>query len=204
MTSNQDKKLTIDTYDGSALAHAQKFDEIGARAEDIKKALSYIRKIKPKIVEIGCGNGRDAKEIIKHTSDYVGVDLSKKLIELAKKNVPNAKFEIADLESYKFPERTDVVFAFASLLHSDKESVRKVLDEAFRSLSVGGVFFISLKYGKYHRETIDKEGHGPKVYYFYTSEDIQKLSPPGLTKVAQNIQDFKGQKWFSIILQKKA
>jgi SAM-dependent methyltransferase len=202
MTNDDEKKQTIDTYNKSALAHAEKFNKIGARIEDIKMAFSYIKKTNPKTIEIGFGSGRDAKEIIKYTNDYLGIDLSSEMCKLARQSVPEANFKLADLETYQFPKKIDVIFAFASLLHSDKNSVKDLLGRIYESLGPSGVFFISLKYGAYHKETIDKECHGPKTYYFYTPEEIEKLCPSGLKTVFRETQDFKGQKWFSIILQK--
>lgn len=175
---------------------------MGARTEDIQKAFSYIKKPNPKVFEIGFGNGRDAKEISKYTSNYVGIDLSEEMIKLAQKNVPELTFVLADLETYQFPKDVDVFFAFASLLHSDKESLENLFDKISTSLNDGGVFFLSSKLGEYHKETIDKEGHGPKTYYFYSPEEIEKISPSNLSMVFREIQDFKGQKWFSVILQK--
>jgi len=203
MTDSNQKLQTIDTYNKSALDHAKKFDKLDVRAKDITQTLSFIKKSNPKTVEIGFGSGRDAKEIIKHTNDYLGIDLSNEMLKIAQQNVPEAKFELADLETYQFPNNVDVVFAFASILHSDKNSVKDLLKRVSESLNSGGVFFISSKHGSYHKETIDKEGHGPKTYYFYTPEEIEKLSPSNLKTVFQEIQDFKNKKWFSIILQKK-
>lgn len=202
MTIKDEKKQTIDSYNKTASAHAEKFNKSGARVEDIEKAFSYINKSNPKTVEIGCGNGRDAKEIIKHTSDYLGIDLSEGMLEIARQSTPEAKFELADLETFQFPNNIDVVFAFASILHSDKDSIKDLLERVYTSLNPGGVFFISTKYGPYHKETIDKEGHGPKTYYFYTPEEIEKLSPKGLKIIFKTVQNFNNQKWFSVILQR--
>lgn len=203
MAKGSEKKQTIATYDKTAVFHADKFDKIGARVGDIKKVFSYIKNSNPKTIELGCGNGRDAVEIIKYTDDYLGIDLSKELIKLAKKKVSGANFKIADIENFKFPNKTDVIFAFASLLHSDKESAKRALNNAYQSMSLKGVFFISLKYDKYHKKLIEKEKQGPKTFYFYTPEDIKEISPIGLDVVFEDIQNFRGQKWFSIILQKK-
>ncbi len=202
MTDSNEKKQTIDIYNKSAPALANKFSKIGARTEDIRKTFSYIKKLNPRTVELGSGNGRDAKEIIKSTNDYLGIDLSNEMCKLARQNVPGANFKVADLETYQLPNNIDVIFAFASLLHSDKNSVKDLLERVYKSLNPNGVFFISLKYGVYHKETIDKDGYGLRTYYFYTPEEIEKLCPLGLKTVFQEIQDFKSQKWFSLILQK--
>jgi SAM-dependent methyltransferase len=202
MTNQNEKRQNISNYNQSATLHSKKFNEIGARTEDIERTFTYIKKSNPKTIEIGCGNGRDAKEIIKHTNDYLGIDLSEGMLNLAKKNVPETNFQLADLESFEFPLSTDTIISFASFLHTDKETLTQVLQKIDASLNTNGVVFISLKYGEYHKETQDKEGTGPRTYYFYTPEEIQQIAPVSLRKVYQNIQDFRGQKWFSIILQK--
>jgi len=202
VTKSDEKIQTIETYNKSILAHVKKFNEIGARVNDIKKACSYVDKINPKIIEIGCGNGRDAMEIIKYTDNYLGIDLSREMIRLAQRNVPNAKFKLANLETYRFPNKIDIIFSFASLLHSDRDSVRDILKKAYKKLNHKGIFFISLKQGEYHKEIIDKENHGLKTYYFYSPEEIKRLSPLGLEVIYQEAQLFRGQKWFTVILQK--
>lgn len=200
MTKKSDKYQTIDTYNKTAKAHSQKFEKCGARVEDIKRAFSYIDKSNPKVIEIGCGDGRDAGEILKRTDDYLGIDLSVELIKIARKRVPQGSFKIADFETFDYPKGIDILFAFAAILHSDKRSVEELLGKVYRSLSSGGVFFISTKYGLYSRKVIDRGG--PKVNFFYKPEDIEKLSPAGFKPVYQDIQDLRGQKWFTIILQR--
>lgn len=203
MTDVGKKKQTIETYNKSAQFHAKKFNNIGARAKDVKFTFSKVKKENPKTIELGCGNGRDAKEIIKYTNDYLGIDLSSELIKIAKKKVGSQYFKIADIEAYKYPKKIDIVFSFASLLHSDKESVKSVLKKLLTNMNEGGVIFISLKYDKYQERLMNKEGQGPKTFYFYTPDDIKELSPKGFKRIFKEVQNFKGQKWFNIILQKE-
>jgi SAM-dependent methyltransferase len=200
MTRKSDKDQTISTYDKTAKAHSQKFENYGARVDDIERAFSYIDKPNPKVIEIGCGDGRDASEILKKTNDYLGIDLSVELIKIAKKKVPQGSFKIADFETFEYPKELDIVFAFAAILHSNKESVRDLLDKVCQSLSPGGIFFISSKYGSYIRKIIYRGG--PKVNFPYKPEDIKGLSPPELKTVYRDIRELRGQKWFTVILQK--
>jgi hypothetical protein len=59
---NMDKKTqTIYTYNESAEALALKFDSLGARIDDIKETFLLTEKKNPKVIEIGCCNGRDAQ-----------------------------------------------------------------------------------------------------------------------------------------------
>jgi len=100
------KQQTIDTYNTTAGLMAEKFTGIGARVNDILQAFSYIKKSSQKVVEIGCGNGRDAREILKYTSDYIGMDVSSEMIRLAQEYFPEAtsKFVVADVEDFDFPK----------------------------------------------------------------------------------------------------
>ena len=196
------KQQTIESYNKSAKALATKFNDIGARVDDIKRGFSYINKKDPKILEIGCGNGREAKEIVKRTSDYSGIDISEKLIEIARRENPDSKFEVADTENYIFPKGIDIIFAFASLLHSDKSKIKKIFDLACEALNKEGIFYLSLKYGNYQELTKEDE-FGTRTYYFYTPELIKELTGDKYKGIYEDIQDFKGQKWFTIILQKQ-
>lgn len=195
------KEETTDTYNRGALKFTEKFNAASARIKDIEQAFSYISKLNPKVLELGCGNGRDANEILKHSPNYLGVDYSEELIKIAKNYCPDGKFHVVDFENWKFPDNLDVIFAFASLLHSDKYQLKTILEKAAASLDQGGVFLVSLKYAPYHEER-KTEDIGSRTFYFYTPEDIVQLSPPELKSIFHEIQDLRGQRWFTIVLQK--
>ena len=195
------KQQTVNTYNEAAGKMTQKFNDMGARVSDIEKALAYISKPNPNVLEIGCGNGRDAKEIVKRTNNYLGMDISEGMIKIAHEYVPQGDFKISDVESFEFPQNLDAIFSFASLLHSAKENVKIVLDKAYQSLNESGVFFISLKYGDYHDENITDE-FGTRTFYFYNPEIIKELAGEKFKVVYENTHDLRNQRWFEIILQK--
>jgi len=197
-----DKKTeTIETYNKSTKALADKFNKSGARIDDIERVFAHFEKNDLNVLEIGCGNGRDAQEILKHTKNYLGIDVSEEMIKLAKESLPEAKFVVADIEDYVLPVNLDIIFAFASLLHTDKDSLRQILDSAYRALNPGGIFFISLKYGGYHEKTTTDK-FGTRTYYFYTPEKIFELMDKKYKVIYENIYSLRDQEWFTIILQK--
>lgn len=110
------RKLTVETYDKSAKELAEYFRGIGPRTNDIQLAIELAgNPPAPRILEIGCGDGRDAREIVGLTPNYTGFDISKELIKIARQHVPQGNFEVADAISYPYPANDlDVVFA---LLH---------------------------------------------------------------------------------------
>lgn len=196
------KDQTINTYNRSALVLADRFNKLGVRIDDVKEGFLYISKKNPFVLEIGCANGRDAKEILKYTNNYLGIDISEELIKIAKQNIPKGKFKVADVEDYIFPKNIDMIFAFASLIHSNKDNLQKILNEAHKSLCEGGIFFISMRCGEY-QELTERDDFGVRTYYLYTPKDIRKIIGSRYEIIKEDVYDLRGQYWMSIILRKK-
>lgn len=194
------QKNTTDYYNKNSQALAKKFAEFGGNY-DIKGIFDYLGKENPSVLEIGCGDGRDANKILKLTKNYLGFDISKSMVNLAKKNNPQGNFLVANSEKYNFPKNIDVVFALTSLLHSNKTQLKKIFSKVYHSLNDGGIFYISLKYDKYHRE-IKKDELGSRVFYFYTVKDIANIAGNKFKVLSKDIHIQKGRKFFIIILQK--
>ena len=199
------RQETINTYNKSAKGLAEHFRGIGLRTKDIDLAIKLSNKLdNPFVVEIGCGDGRDAKEILKRTNNYIGFDISKELIKLANKNVPKAHFEVEDALNYKYPRNIDVVFAFASLLHLNKEEIKNVLKKIHTALCPGGIFFISLKLRAEYTEEIKEDKYGKRLFYYYNSEIITDLAGVGYEAVSTHKSSVVGStsNWFEIALRK--
>lgn len=199
---DEKKRKTVETYEKSAVALAKKFDDLGARASDIEKIFSFTQIKNPKVLELGCGNGRDAVEILKYTDKYLGIDISRVFIEMARRKVPSGLFAVADIDEYPFADSYDVIIAFASLLHSNKEAVARVLKKAGQSLNKEGVFYISLKHGAYKEDTRQTE-FGERTYYYYMPEDMKRMMGDGFKIIFQYVYEMRGQEWFDICFRKE-
>ena len=181
---------------------ADKFNCLGARTSEIKEVFSYFSKKDPFVFEIGCGNGRDAKEIVNLTSNYLGIDISEEMIRIARENVPKTDFQVCDIENCSLPGDIDIVFSFASLLHSDRSAIGNVLKRLSDAMSLGGIFYLSLKLGEYGQLTRDDE-FGTRTYFYYEPEDIEDLASGLYSVLKIEEQEIRDQKWFTMILKKK-
>ena len=197
--NNKDK--TIETYQKSAKELAKKFDSQGARIYDIKEVFDLVNKDNPVVLEIGCGNGRDAFEILRYTNNYLGVDISQELIKLAMEKNPGAKFKLADIEDYAFLENLDIIFAFASLIHVPKENLKSILDKSFNALNKGGVVRISLKYSDMYKEVTKEDEFGVRTYYLYSRDDIKNMSDR-FEILRSDINHLRNQDWLEVVLKK--
>ena len=193
----------IEVYNKSAVTLAQYFKGIGPRVADIKRALALAdAKRDARVVEIGCGDGRDALEIMKHIAWYQGFDPSAGMLAIAKKAAPQASFILADGLTYDYPSNIDVVYAFASLLHVNKEVFPKVCQKVSAALRLNGIFYISLKERDKYSEEVKKDAHGERMFYYYTPSLVQTLSGKNFTATYEDHQIIGQTKWFTIALRR--
>jgi SAM-dependent methyltransferase len=96
-----------------------------------------------RIVDLGCGPGRDLLHFKSLGHEAVGVDGSKELVAMARRltecEVYHQDFLALDLPGNRF----DGVFANASLFHVPSQELPRVLLELQAALKPGGVLFCS-------------------------------------------------------------
>lgn len=170
-------KSTIEAYDKIAEEFSQR-NSITIYKEEFSLFRSFV-KDENKILEIGCGTGRDAEELVKLGFDYTGIDASKGMLAIARQRVPQGKFQVGDFYNLDFSDNAfDGFWAAASFLHVPKKEMGVVLQEAKRILKSGGIGFISLKQKTtmdegYIKET--KAGGIERYFAFYTRDEIEDI-----------------------------
>ncbi|GAC1391386.1 MAG: hypothetical protein NVSMB46_03720 [Candidatus Saccharimonadales bacterium] len=199
------KAKTIQTYDESATQLADYFKGIGARIDDIELALKLAKvgSQEAMVVEIGCGDGRDAKEIVARVSSYEGFDPSENLLKLARLTVPNALFVKATAQSYDYQPNLDVVYAFASLLHVDIKEMPGVLEKVHSALRNDAIFLVSLKERETYTEEVKKDEYGERMFYYYNPKILEDMVGLMFSKVYESHQKIGKTQWFTLIMKKK-
>lgn len=122
------------------------------RGREIEKIIEYLNTLKtyfknPRILEIGCGNGYTAEQVVKQLSveKLTCIDFCEDFIEIAKKrNLKNVDFKIGDVLNLGFDDDSfDIVYDERCLINLDSwEKQQKALNEVRRVLKVGGVFLM--------------------------------------------------------------
>ncbi len=195
------KQQTVNTYNESAEALAVRYDEIGPRIDDIEETFALVRTKNPKVLEIGYGSGRDAEEIMKRTNLYMGIDISQGMQGMALARIPKGKFLLADVETFVFPKKADIIFAFASLIHTEREKLSRVFDAMYESLVPGGLARVSLKFHPKYKEVTKRDRFGERTYYLYSEGDIRAF-PAQFNILKCELNEAEGQKWLEILFQK--
>ncbi len=146
-----------------------------------------------RILDFGCGPGRDLAELRRRGHDPVGLDGAEPFVRMAREHagvpVLHQDFLALDLPEARF----DGVFANASLFHVPTAELPRVLGALRRTLRPGGVLFASNprgdnqegfqgeRYGAYHdferwRELVLGAGFEALHHYY---------RPPGLPRDQQ-------------------
>lgn len=116
-----------------------------------------------KILDFGCGSGRDSKLFLDKGFTVHAVDGSEKMCQLA------SEYTGIDVERMSFDELRDVgvydgIWACASILHVEKEFLPDILKKMATAVKSGGVIHASFKYGTF-------EGMKNGRYFTYLTED---------------------------------
>jgi ubiquinone/menaquinone biosynthesis C-methylase UbiE len=108
--------------------------------EYLLEALESFRGKKIRILEFGCGSGRFASYLLQHYQgdfDYIGVDFSQKLIDLAQKELPDFTFICSDISTFVLQqeqESFDIIVGTSSFQHIPNKKERLFLMKYFYGL----------------------------------------------------------------------
>jgi len=110
------------------------------------------------VLDMGCGNGRLIDLFKNKNIDYLGVDNSENLIELARQYYPEYNFKIGDLTTLEFGNQEfDKIFLIGVLHHIPSRQLRnKCVQSIYAALKPGGHVLMTnwnlwqKKFRKYH------------------------------------------------------
>ena len=98
----------------------------------------------PKVLDLGCGAGYDSKILSKMGARVVGVDISEKLINIAKNEVPACKFFVGDIsDPLTKLGKFDGVVCLATIMHVDVQNMRKTFDNIAEVMKKGALLLVS-------------------------------------------------------------
>lgn len=129
------------------------------------------------VLDLGCGSGELLTRRLAERFHVTGVDLSSHMVDLARRNVPNAAFVHGDMASIGFPAQSfGGVCAFYSLTHLPPEELPNLLHRVAAWLRPGGLFVASMGNGADPGSVQDDWVAGVPMYFAsYTAEKNEEL-----------------------------
>lgn len=154
-----------------------------------------------RILDVGCGSGRDTLAFKKKGYQVDAIDYSEELVKKASRltGIPiklKSFYEVDDYEAY------DGIWACASLLHCERTRLKEVIGKLLSALKPNGVLYMSFKYGYGDRE---KDGR--------QFTDLNEVQVKELLSQWDDVSQLKqwitidqrpnrSEKWLNILLKK--
>lgn len=164
--------------------------------------LTYISK-GGRILDFGCGSGRDTKCFLSKGYDVDATDGSEQLCKLASKYTG---IEVRQMlfEELSAVEEYDGIWACASILHVEKRKLPGVIRKMTNATKNGGIIYTSFKYG-------DFEGvRNGRFFTYLTEQSLKEIIDeiPELkvekTWISGDVRAERGEeKWLNIVLRKQ-
>lgn len=198
--SNKDQK-TIDYYN----AHAKDFAQSTTNLDFHEVQDRFLSKLSvgAKILDYGCGAGRDAKYFFEKGFCVTATDGSKELCKVANQlaGVCVKQMLFSELDA---TEEYDGIWACASILHLRKKELMDVIPRMIRAVKTDGYLYMSFKYGTF-------EGYrGERYFTNFTEESfgefIKQFSDITIMEqwISSDVRPGRGEeKWLNLILQKR-
>ncbi len=129
-----------------------------------ERAISFVKN-RGSALDIGCGcTGRFIDLLLSNGFKPESVDISAKMIKLAKQRHAQIEFHHQDICAWKLPKKYDFITAWDSIWHIPLKQQEKVLSKIIESLNTGGVFIFSCG-GTDEKEYHTDDFMGPQIYY---------------------------------------
>ena len=159
-----------------------------------------------RILDIGCGPGRDANYFSEKGFDVVGIDLSSELLRIAKENCPKAEFYLKDMRKLDFePNSFDGIWACASLLHVPHKDAYQTLKGFNSVIKKGGLMFVCVLEGK--GEKMEKNStfqEHSRFFAYYSNDSIESLIRSADFKIIKkDIEKNPRRAWINLFCRKR-
>ena len=158
-----------------------------------------------KILDLGCGSGRDSMNFMKLGYEVIAVDGAKKLAKRASVLL-GKEVIVSTFEELELKEKFHGIWACASLLHIKREDLKTVLNNLYNNLDDNGVFYMSFKYGE--KEYVDDKN---RYFNCFTDESIisfinenTKYNILDLYITEDKLGRVNEVKWLNLICNKKS
>ena len=143
------------------------------------------------VLDVGCAGGVKSRWLKERDLRVIGIDISEKMIEIARGFCPDVDFRVMDMHDIgTLPETFGGIFAQASFLHLPKKDVPAVIAACVSRLESGGLLYAAVKEvrpgrGEEEHKTENDYGYDyTRFFSYYTLDEMKRLfTDAGLTLV---------------------
>ncbi|MYL17667.1 class I SAM-dependent methyltransferase [Halorubrum distributum] len=136
----------------------------------------------PLVLDVGCGDG--ARTLANLPPGSVGLDVSRRGLDLARETVPDARLVHGEMSALPFAaDRFDAITAYHAVFHVERERHPDVYDEFARVLRPGGRLLATLPSGRF--ETVRRGWMGGEMFFSAPGRErtLDQLRAAGFAEV---------------------
>lgn len=157
-----------------------------------------------KVLDVGCGAGFPVTRfLVDEGFSVIGVDISKEMLSLAKKHVPEATFIKSDMSEMSFSDNFfDGLVSFYAIIHVSKEKHANLFTKFHKILKSDGVMLITL--GRTEWEEVE-EYFGVKMFWSHygREQSLALVKDAGFEIIFEEIFERGGERVYCILARAK-
>lgn len=199
MSEKCNKNQTIQYYDQNAAAFVENTRNVDFHP--IQDEFLEKLPVGARILDLGCGSGRDTKYFLERGYEVDAIDGSKELCALASEYTGiSVKCQL--FQEFDEVEKYDGIWACSSLLHLSLGELDEVLYRIEKALKPQGILYMSFKYGVFEGE------RNGRYFLDFTEEKLDQLleKHEGLRQLrsfqTEDARPDREEKWLNLFLEK--
>ena len=156
------------------------------------------------VLDVGCGAAVPVGSYLAdHGHEVIGVDVSPRQIELARRNLPNARFEDRDMRSLTAGEYTvDAVVSFFAVFHTPRESHGSLFETLATFLPPDGPLLVTMGSKAWEGEE-DFHGHPMWWSHYGMEENLSLVESAGFEIIRNEIDETGGERHLVVLARKR-
>ncbi|MFC4606994.1 class I SAM-dependent DNA methyltransferase [Streptomyces maoxianensis] len=175
-------RTTRASYDAVAADYAEHFrDELAAKPLDRAMLAGFAELVLAAgggpVADVGCGTGRVTAHMNGLGLSVFGVDLSPRMVAVARQTHPGLRFEVGSMLALDLPDGALAgIMAWYSTIHIPQEQLPEVFAEFHRVLAPGGHLLVAFQVGDEPLRRTEAFGH-------VISLDFHRRQPEGVAEL---------------------
>ena len=183
-------QITFHTWNKVAQLYQQKFMNLDLYNDTYDRFCQLVEKEHAAVLELGCGPGNITRYLLQQRPDlYIeAIDMAPAMIELARENVPGARFRVLDVRALHTVKGTyDAIMCGFCLPYLSKEDCTRLFADCARLLTTGGIaYFSTIQAGQEHAGyQASTTGDKTYVYNHPTRRLLEQLHEAGFELVEE-------------------
>jgi len=184
-------RQAVAVFNKLADLYQERFMDVNMYDADLRFFCTALNKDKAQILDIACGPGNVSRFLLSLQPELNlwGIDLAPRMIELAKKNNPTARFSVMDSRKiFEITEKQDAVVCAFGLPYLNQNECAKLIEDISNLLHPEGLVYLSTMEDDYVKSGPQKGSTGDEiVMHFYQSSDLKnQLLKNNLSPIYEN------------------